>query len=50
VLVDELLADPQRLRRMSDGMRALARPAAAEEIADELVRLAQESRAHDGAK
>jgi UDP-N-acetylglucosamine--N-acetylmuramyl-(pentapeptide) pyrophosphoryl-undecaprenol N-acetylglucosamine transferase len=50
VLVDELLADPPRLRRMSDAMRALARPAAAEEIADELVRLAHENRRHDGAK
>jgi len=40
-LVDELLADPERLRRMSDAMRVLAKPAAAEEIADELVRMAQ---------
>ena len=39
-LVDELLDDPERLRRMSDAMRSLARPGAAEEIADELVRLA----------
>jgi UDP-N-acetylglucosamine--N-acetylmuramyl-(pentapeptide) pyrophosphoryl-undecaprenol N-acetylglucosamine transferase len=38
-LVDELLADPERLRRMSDAMRALARPGAAAEIADELVKI-----------
>jgi len=41
-LVDELLADPRRLERMSESMRALARPEAAVEIADELVRLALE--------
>ena len=39
-LVDELLGDPDRLQRMSDAMRALAKPAAADEIADELVRMA----------
>ena len=39
-LVDDLLADPARLARMSDAMRALAKPRAAEEIADELVALA----------
>lgn len=39
-VVQELLADPERLRRMGDAMRALARPRAAEEIADALVRLA----------
>ncbi len=40
-LVDALLADDARLRTMSDAMRALARPHAADEIADELVRLAE---------
>ena len=42
-LVDELLADPARLERMSVAMRQLARPRAADEIADELVRLARGS-------
>jgi UDP-N-acetylglucosamine--N-acetylmuramyl-(pentapeptide) pyrophosphoryl-undecaprenol N-acetylglucosamine transferase len=41
-LVAELLGDPARLRSMSEAMRALARPNAADEIADELVRLAQD--------
>jgi len=40
-LVEEVLADPDRLARMSEAMRRLARPHAASEIADELVRLAQ---------
>lgn len=39
-LVEELLADPERLRRMSEAMKALAKPRAAEEIADELIALA----------
>jgi UDP-N-acetylglucosamine--N-acetylmuramyl-(pentapeptide) pyrophosphoryl-undecaprenol N-acetylglucosamine transferase len=38
--VAELLADPHRLRAMSDAMRAAAKPDAAERIADELVELA----------
>jgi UDP-N-acetylglucosamine--N-acetylmuramyl-(pentapeptide) pyrophosphoryl-undecaprenol N-acetylglucosamine transferase len=41
-LVDELLGDPARLARMSEAMTALARPRAAEDIADELLRMAQE--------
>jgi UDP-N-acetylglucosamine--N-acetylmuramyl-(pentapeptide) pyrophosphoryl-undecaprenol N-acetylglucosamine transferase len=45
-LAQELLDDPSRLRRMSEAMRSLARPAAAEEIADELVELARERRSH----
>ncbi|HWQ25130.1 MAG TPA: glycosyltransferase, partial [Gaiellaceae bacterium] len=44
-LARELLADPERLRRMGEAMRALARPRAAEEIAEELVALARERRA-----
>jgi UDP-N-acetylglucosamine--N-acetylmuramyl-(pentapeptide) pyrophosphoryl-undecaprenol N-acetylglucosamine transferase len=39
-LVRELLAQPERLRSMSETMRRLARPDAAEEIAEELVALA----------
>jgi UDP-N-acetylglucosamine--N-acetylmuramyl-(pentapeptide) pyrophosphoryl-undecaprenol N-acetylglucosamine transferase len=48
-LVEELLADPERLRHMSEAMRALARPEAAEEIADELVRIASSRRSGAGA-
>jgi UDP-N-acetylglucosamine--N-acetylmuramyl-(pentapeptide) pyrophosphoryl-undecaprenol N-acetylglucosamine transferase len=39
-LVDELLADDDRRTRMSEAMRAAAKPDAAERIADELVELA----------
>jgi UDP-N-acetylglucosamine--N-acetylmuramyl-(pentapeptide) pyrophosphoryl-undecaprenol N-acetylglucosamine transferase len=39
-LVDELLADPERLERMGESMRSLARPEAADEIAEELIGLA----------
>lgn len=41
-LVADLLGDPERLRGMRGAMRALARPHAADVIADELVRLAEE--------
>jgi UDP-N-acetylglucosamine--N-acetylmuramyl-(pentapeptide) pyrophosphoryl-undecaprenol N-acetylglucosamine transferase len=44
-LVDELLGDPARLREMGAAMRALAKPQAADDIADELVRLAEGRRA-----
>src|SRR5580765_178699 len=40
-VVAELLADPDRLAGMSVAMRAVAKPEAAEEIADELVALAR---------
>ncbi len=39
-LVDELLADPARLESMSAAMRSMARPEAADEIAEELIALA----------
>lgn len=40
-VVEELLADTDRLGAMADAMRAAAKPRAAEEIADELVGLAR---------
>ena len=39
-LVEELLTDPERLRQMREAMRGLAKPHAAREIADGLIRLA----------
>jgi UDP-N-acetylglucosamine--N-acetylmuramyl-(pentapeptide) pyrophosphoryl-undecaprenol N-acetylglucosamine transferase len=39
-LVDELLAEPARLSSMREAMLAMARPRAAEEIAEELIALA----------
>jgi UDP-N-acetylglucosamine--N-acetylmuramyl-(pentapeptide) pyrophosphoryl-undecaprenol N-acetylglucosamine transferase len=38
--VDELLADTERLHRMGEAMKSLARPNAADDIAKELLRLA----------
>ena len=43
-LAAELLADPPRLAQMSDAMRALAEPDAADVVADELVALARARR------
>jgi UDP-N-acetylglucosamine--N-acetylmuramyl-(pentapeptide) pyrophosphoryl-undecaprenol N-acetylglucosamine transferase len=43
-LVDELLGDPARLARMSEAMRALAKPDAADVVADELVVLGEGGR------
>ena len=40
-LVQELLGDPPRLALMGEAMRAMARPHAAEEIAEELIALAR---------
>jgi UDP-N-acetylglucosamine--N-acetylmuramyl-(pentapeptide) pyrophosphoryl-undecaprenol N-acetylglucosamine transferase len=42
--VEELLADPARLQRMSEAMRKLARPDAADVIAEELIALARAGR------
>jgi UDP-N-acetylglucosamine--N-acetylmuramyl-(pentapeptide) pyrophosphoryl-undecaprenol N-acetylglucosamine transferase len=39
--VEELLADPARLERMGEAMRALARPDAADVVAEELMALAR---------
>ena len=39
-LVEELLADPERLESMREAMLAIARPHAADEIAEELIALA----------
>ena len=47
-LAEELLADSVQLVRMSEAMRRLARPNAAREIADELVRLASEPKVRGG--
>ena len=43
-LAEELLGDPTRLAHMSDAMRALAKPDAADVVADELVALAEARR------
>ena len=43
-LAEGLLADTERLRHMSEAMRKLARPDAAEVVADELIRLAEKGR------
>jgi UDP-N-acetylglucosamine--N-acetylmuramyl-(pentapeptide) pyrophosphoryl-undecaprenol N-acetylglucosamine transferase len=40
-LAEELLGDPARLERMSEAMRVLARPGAADVVADELIALAK---------
>ena len=40
-VIEELLAEPQRLRSMSDAARSLARPRAADELADWVLELAR---------
>jgi UDP-N-acetylglucosamine--N-acetylmuramyl-(pentapeptide) pyrophosphoryl-undecaprenol N-acetylglucosamine transferase len=40
-LAEDLLGDPARLERMSEAMRSLARPGAADVVADELIALAE---------
>lgn len=47
-LVEELLGDRERLLRMSAAMRELARPDAADAIAEEIVRIAVEGRGGNG--
>jgi len=42
-VVRELLADQERLAAMGAGMRGAAKPEAADEIAEELIALAQSS-------
>jgi UDP-N-acetylglucosamine--N-acetylmuramyl-(pentapeptide) pyrophosphoryl-undecaprenol N-acetylglucosamine transferase len=49
-LVEELLADPERLGQMRTAIQALAEPQAADVIADELVRLALAKRTRGGAE
>jgi UDP-N-acetylglucosamine--N-acetylmuramyl-(pentapeptide) pyrophosphoryl-undecaprenol N-acetylglucosamine transferase len=46
-LAEELLADPERLARMRESMRLLAKPRAAAEIAEELIRLGGGGEGHD---
>jgi UDP-N-acetylglucosamine:LPS N-acetylglucosamine transferase len=40
--IDAIIGDPARQAEMEQAMRSLARPNAAEEMADELLRLAKE--------
>jgi UDP-N-acetylglucosamine--N-acetylmuramyl-(pentapeptide) pyrophosphoryl-undecaprenol N-acetylglucosamine transferase len=47
-IVETLLADPGRLRAMSEAMRAMARPDAAERVAEGLVALALERGCRNG--